>query len=98
MRPASEAEKERLGRTFAELCRIPSPFGAERPHTDRVAAELHGMGLEVAKNDAAKPAGASSNNLLAHINGRSDRSILLCAHLNTVEVSNKIEPMLIDGG
>ena len=30
VRPASEAEKARLNETFAELCRIPSPFGHER--------------------------------------------------------------------
>ena len=85
MRPASEAEKARLGQTFAELCRIPSPFGHERVHADRVAAELRGMGLEVSEDDAAGPAGSDCGNLLTRLNGRGERSILLCAHLDTVD-------------
>jgi tripeptide aminopeptidase len=98
VRPASEAEKARLGQTFAELCRIPSPFGHERAHADRVAAELRGMGLEVTEDDAAGPAGAECGNLLARLDGRGERSILLCAHLDTVEVSGEIEPVIVDGG
>jgi tripeptide aminopeptidase len=98
VRPASAAEKARLGQTFAALCSIPSPFGHERSHADRVAAELRGMGLEVAEDDAAGPAQAECGNLLARLSGRSERSILLCAHLDTVEVAGDIEPVLVDGG
>jgi tripeptide aminopeptidase len=98
VRPASEAEKARLGQRFAELCRIPSPFGHERAHADRVASELRDMGLEVSEDDAAAPAGAECGNLLARLNGRGERSILLCAHLDTVEVSADIEPVIVDGG
>jgi tripeptide aminopeptidase len=36
--------------------------------------------------------------LLARINGRSDRTVLLCAHLDTVETDVPIEPVLVDGG
>jgi tripeptide aminopeptidase len=98
VRRASEAEKARLGQTFAELCRIPSPFGHERPHAERVTAELRGMGLDVTEDDAAGPAAAACGNLLARLPGRADRSILLCAHLDTVEVDGEIEPVLVDGG
>jgi tripeptide aminopeptidase len=98
VRPASEAEKERLGQTFAELCRIPSPFGHERACADDVTARLRAMGLEVEEDDAAGPARAGAGNLLARINGRYERSILLCAHLDTVEQAAPIEPVLVDGG
>ena len=61
MRPASEAEKARLNETFAELCRISSPFGSERAIADDVTARLHAMGLEVEEDDAqgrpGEPAG-----------------------------------------
>jgi tripeptide aminopeptidase len=36
-------------------------------------------------------------NLLARIDGRSDRTILLCAHLDTVDVHGAIEPVVNDG-
>jgi tripeptide aminopeptidase len=94
VRPASEAEKARLADLFVELCRIPSPFGHERECADRVLAELRGMGIG-ADQDA-------KGNLLARIPPRSsagsDRSLLLCAHLDTVETDVPIEPVLVEGG
>ncbi len=90
MRRASEAEKARLAELFTELCRIPSPFGHERACADRVIAELRGMGLEAEEDE--------TGNLLARLDGRSDRSVLLCAHLDTVETDAPIEPVLVDGG
>jgi tripeptide aminopeptidase len=90
VRPASEAEKARLAELFTELCRIPSPFGHERAVADRVIAELHGMGLTAEEDE--------TGNVLARIPGRADRSILLCAHMDTVECDVPIEPVLVDGG
>jgi tripeptide aminopeptidase len=90
VRPASEAEKARLGELFADLCRISSPFGHERECADRVIAELRRMGV-TAEEDSA-------GNLFARIPGRSDRSVLLCAHLDTVEANAPIEPVIVDGG
>ena len=90
MRPASEAEKARLAELFTALCRIPSPFGRERECADRVIAELRGMGVTAEADDAG--------NLLAHIPGRGDRSVLMCAHMDTVELAAPVEPVLVDGG
>jgi tripeptide aminopeptidase len=93
VRPASEAEKARLADLFADLCRIPSPFGQERACADRVLAELRGMGVEAEED--------SSGNLLARIPSRpprSERTILLCAHLDTVDTDVPIEPVVVDGG
>lgn len=99
MRPASEVERRRLGETFAALCEIASPFGHERACADRVRAELEGMGLDVVEDDAAGAAGAECGNLLARLPSvRSERSILLCAHLDTVEPIAPIEPVVVDGG
>ena len=96
--PASEAEKASLNRMFAELCRIVSPFGSERACAQRVAGELRALGLDVDEDDAAGPAGAECGNLLARVPGRGARSILLCAHLDTVAVTGAIEPVVEDGG
>jgi tripeptide aminopeptidase len=97
VRPASEAERRRLNESFAALCAIPSPFGRERAMADAVTAELRALGLEVEEDDAAQAARAGAGNLLARIGGRSDRSVLLCAHLDTVPHDAAIEPVLIDG-
>ena len=98
MTRATEAEKARLNQTFADLCRIVSPFGHERACADRVADELRRMGLEVVEDDAAEAAGAECGNLLARVPGTGPRSILLCVHLDTVAVNGAVEPVVEDGG
>jgi tripeptide aminopeptidase len=90
VRPASEAEKARLGDLFADLCRIPSPFGHERACADRVTAELRAIGVTVEEDERG--------NLLGRIRGRSERMVLLCAHLDTVETDVPIDPVIVDGG
>jgi tripeptide aminopeptidase len=90
VRPASEAERARLNELFADLCGIPSPFGREAAMAARVQRELEQMGLAVEAD--------RRGNLLTRIHGRSDRTVLLCAHLDTVEVHGEIEPVLVDGG
>jgi tripeptide aminopeptidase len=98
VRLASEAEHARLAATFATLCRIPSPYGRERACAETVRAELESLRLEVEEDDAAGRAGSECGNLLARIPGRGERTILLCAHLDTVPVEGPIEPVVVDGG
>ena len=99
MRPASEAERRRLHHTFAALCAIPSPFGAEAAMGARVRDELAAIGVAAGEDDAAREAGAGCGNLLARLpSGRAERSILLCAHLDTVPVGGPLEPVFVDGG
>jgi tripeptide aminopeptidase len=90
VRPASEAEKARLNETFAALCRIPSPFGREADVAAHVTRELESMGVAVEPD--------ARGNLLSRIRGRSDRTLLLCAHLDTVDVSGPLEPVVVEGG
>jgi tripeptide aminopeptidase len=97
MRPASEVELRRLNDTFAELCAIRSPFGHERAVGQRVADELRSLGLEVEEDDAGAEIGGDAGNLLARIPGRGERSVLLCAHLDTVPDGGEVEPVLVDG-
>src|SRR3954453_22773474 len=98
MRPASEVELRRLNDTFAELCAIASPFGHERAVADRVAQELRSLGLEVEEDDAGEDIGGDAANLFAGLPGRSERSVLLCPHLDTVPDGGAVEPVLVDGG
>jgi tripeptide aminopeptidase len=90
VRPASAAEKERLNTLFADLCRISSPSGQEMECTDRVISELHAMGLQAEQDFVG--------NVLAHIPGRGERTILLCAHVDTVDLAAPVEPVIVDGG
>jgi tripeptide aminopeptidase len=98
LRPASEVERRRLNDLFAELCAIPSPYGHERVVADRVAHDLRALGYEVSEDDAASESVAECGNLLARIPGRSDRWVLLCAHLDTVPHDGAVEPVFVDGG
>ena len=98
MRPASELERRRLGETFATLCAIASPSGEERLIADRVAGELRALGLEVDEDDAGESTGGQAGNLFVRIPGRSERTVLLCAHLDTVPHAGPVEPVLVDGG
>ena len=98
MRPASEVERRRLNDTFAELCAIASPSGREGALAARVRADLEALGLEVREDDAAALLGGESGNLLARLPGRSDRVVLLCAHLDTVPHTGPVEPVLVSGG
>src|SRR3954447_26314155 len=91
MRPATDVERRRLNDQFAELCRIRSVSGEEAAVAARVGDELRGMGLDVEPDEPG--------NLLTRIAGRDpDRSVLLCAHLDTVPHDGTVEPVCTDGG
>ncbi len=98
MRPASEVERRRLNETFADLCAIASPSRREGAMAARVRADLEALGLHVAQDDAGTEIGGDSGNLLVRVPGRSDRVVLLCAHLDTVPHDGPIEPVLVSGG
>jgi tripeptide aminopeptidase len=95
---ATGAQRRRLNELFAELCRIESPFGHERACADRVSAELRGMGLEVEEDDSGPAAGSECGNLVARVpQPGAPRSLLLCAHLDTVVPQAPIEPVVVEG-
>ena len=83
-------DDQRVLDRFARLCEIPSPTGSERAVADHVLEELRGLGIDVAEDEAAGPARAGAGNLIARIPGRSDRWVLLCAHLDTVPHSEPV--------
>jgi len=94
-----ELERRWLSGAFTSLCRIESPSGHERACAEMVRAELGALGIAVHEDDAGPRAGSDCGNLLARIPGPgSGRSVLLCAHLDTVPLLAPVEPVLVDGG
>ena len=63
------SDAQRMLDRFVRLCETPSPTGSERAVADLVLAELRGLGVEVAEDDAAAPARAGAGNLIARIEG-----------------------------
>jgi tripeptide aminopeptidase len=93
-----------LSGTFAELCRIESPSGHERACAERVIAELRALDVRAEEDDAGERVGSDCGNLLARIPGGEPpaddgtrRSVLLCAHLDTVPLQAPVEPVLVEG-
>ena len=85
---------------FTELAAIPSPPGREREVADRVRAYLEDLGLEVSEDDAGSRIDANAGNLLCRLeptSGNGGVPIFLCAHLDTVQPTGPLEPVVEDG-
>jgi len=96
--PPRDAAHGRVGETFARLCAIESPSGQEAAMAAAVRAELEGMGLPVTEDDTAAETGAECGNLLARVPGPPNtRTIVLCAHIDTVPLTDGVEVELAEG-
>jgi tripeptide aminopeptidase len=94
----SAAERERLVSEFVRLCEIESVSRNERAMAETVAGELRSLGLEVSEDGSGAETGSNSGNLLARIPPPDGaRSILLCAHLDTVPLDAPVEVEEVEG-
>jgi tripeptide aminopeptidase len=93
-----EQERRRLHETFVTLCRIPSPTGDERACADWITEQLESFGLPVREDDAGAAIGSNAGNLLARIPGSGPRSVLFCAHMDTVPLTAPVQPVQVNGG
>jgi len=90
--------RERLVDDFVRYCEIESPSLRERPMADAVAAQLRALGLEVVEDSSGRATGSDAGNLLARVPGPDGaRTIMLCAHLDTVPLAGPVE-VTFDGG
>ncbi|HZC14993.1 MAG TPA: M20/M25/M40 family metallo-hydrolase [Thermoleophilaceae bacterium] len=95
---ASGEERERLVADFVRLCEIESPSGRERAMADALTEELRALGLEVEEDDTAEETAAEAGNLFARIPGpEGARTIMLCAHMDTVPLDAPVQVAREDG-
>jgi tripeptide aminopeptidase len=95
---ASRTERERLRHDFVRLCEIESPSGRERAIVDAVLAELRAAGLDPREDDTAAETGAGAGNAIARIDGPPGaRTIMLCAHVDTVPLDAPVDVVEEDG-
>jgi tripeptide aminopeptidase len=89
---ATDAERERLADDFVRLCEVESPSRNERAVADLVTAELRACSLQVEEDASAAVTGSNAGNLLARIPGPPGApTVLLCAHLDTVPLTARVE-------
>jgi tripeptide aminopeptidase len=84
---------------FLELAAIPSASRRERAVTDRCIAYLRDLGLDPREDPPPLP-GDEAGNVIVRIPatpGESGTPIMLCAHVDTVEPTEPIEPVVADG-
>src|SRR4051812_16609842 len=82
---ATAEERDRLLSDFVRYCEIESVSGNERAIADAVTEDLRALGLEVHEDGSGAETGSNAGNLLARIEGPpGSRSIVLCAHMDTV--------------
>ncbi|MGH2848877.1 MAG: M20/M25/M40 family metallo-hydrolase [Thermoleophilaceae bacterium] len=98
MRASSPHERERVLDDFVRLCEIESPSRRERTMADAVRADLERLGLDVEEDGSAPDTGSEAGNLLARMPGpEGARTILLCAHLDTVPLAAPVEVVRANG-
>jgi tripeptide aminopeptidase len=92
---ATRGEKDRLLADFERYCSIESVSCNERAMADAITADLRALGLEVTEDATGGDTGSNAGNLLARIDGRPGaRTILLCAHLDTVPLAAPLDVAL----
>ena len=94
----SAGERERLVREFVRLCETESVSRNERAMADFATGELRALGLEVSEDGSGAETGSNAGNLLARIPPPDGaRTILLCAHLDTVPLDAPVEVEEVEG-
>jgi tripeptide aminopeptidase len=88
----------RMTRELKEFVSLPSPSFQEKRFAARIRQELTAWGLRCREDKAGQVIGGDCGNLFAFRPGDKNRpTLLLCAHLDTVESGEKIVPVVKNG-
>lgn len=91
--------RERLTELFLDLARLPSPSRSERKVADTVTAYLKAAGVTVHEDDTGSRIGGDTGNIWCTVRGDGSRPHLaLGAHMDTVQPTDDIQPVLDDEG
>jgi tripeptide aminopeptidase len=92
------ADGSRLLGTFLEAVRMDSPTGEEAAFARWCVGRLAALGCDVRVDDTARATGSDSGNVIAELAATAAGStVVLSAHLDTVEPGRGIEPVVEDG-
>ena len=96
---AEMINRKRLLGEFFELIRIDSPTKNEREIADLLKNRLESMGLKVTEDNVGPLSGGNCGNVLAYLKGNLPQAptVLLSAHMDTVDPCLSIEPVLYNG-
>lgn len=90
--------EKRIVENFIEMVKIYSPSLNEREMADYLITKLKKMGLEVYEDNAGEKIKGNTGNLIAYLKGDKNKpSLMFSAHLDTVEPSKDIEPIIENG-
>jgi tripeptide aminopeptidase len=99
MSDAPIPSRERLTELFLMLTRLPSPSLSERKVADAVIAFLDNLGVSVHEDGTGASTGGDTGNLWCTVNGDdSGPHLALGAHLDTVALTDALEPVLGEDG
>lgn len=91
-------QEQRLVQTFLELVQLDSESKQERLVADYVTAKLRALGYTVKEDEAGAQFGGNVGNVLAYKAGScAGKSLLFCAHMDTVAPGNHVKPIVEDG-
>ena len=90
-------QKERLLQNVLDLVQIDSESRNERAIADYLTTKLQTLGFTVQEDDAGASIGGNAGNLVAYHSGtKAGKSILFCAHMDTVAPGNGVKPIVED--
>lgn len=90
-------QRQRLLQTLLELIQIDSESRNERGVADYVTMRLRQLGYDVKEDDAGEQIGGNAGNIIAYHAGTcTGKSILFCAHMDTVAPGNHVKPIVED--
>lgn len=91
-------QEQRLLQTVLDLVQIDSESRNERGVADYVTAKLQSLGYEVKEDDAGMQINGNAGNVIAYHAGTGiGKSVLFCAHMDTVVPGNGVKPVVADG-